>query len=60
MPFVRITMMPRTEEVKKALAKDISDAIMKHCKVTPEHTWVMFEEQPKTHWCFGGKMASES
>ena len=60
MPFVRVTMMPRNEEVKKALAKDIAAAIMKHCKVTPEHTWIVFEEPPKSAWAFGGKMASES
>ena len=60
MPFVRITMMPRDEQVKKALAKDIADAVMKHCKVTPEHTWIVFEEPPKSSWSFGGKLASES
>ena len=59
MPFVRITMMPRDEEVKKALAKDIADAVMKHCKVGPDHTWIVFEEPPKSSWSFGGKLASE-
>ena len=59
MPFVRITMMPRDVQVKKALAKDIAEAVMRHCKVSAEHTWIVFEEPPKTSWAFGGKMASE-
>lgn len=59
MPFVRITMMPRNDEVKKALAKEIAAAIMKHCQVGPEHTWIVFEELPKSSWSFGGKLASE-
>ena len=60
MPFVRITMMPRSEEIKKALAKDIAQAVMKHCNVSPDHTWIVFEEPPKSSWSFGGKLASES
>ncbi|MBI3012750.1 MAG: tautomerase family protein [Elusimicrobia bacterium] len=59
MPFVRITMMPRSMEVKKALAKEIADAVMKHCNVSPDHTWIVFEEPPKSSWSFGGKLASE-
>ena len=59
MPFVRITMMPRDEAVKKAQAKEIADSIMNHCKVGPEHAWIVFEEPPKSSWAFGGKMASE-
>ena len=59
MPFIRVTMMPRSDEVKKALARDISEAVVKHCKVTPEHTWIVFEEPPKSSWAFGGKIASE-
>ncbi|MBI1979823.1 MAG: tautomerase family protein [Elusimicrobia bacterium] len=59
MPFVRITMMPRSMEVKKALAKEIADAVMKHCNVAPDHTWIVFEEPPKSSWSFGGKLASE-
>ncbi len=59
MPFVRVTMMPRSEEVKKALAKDLSEAIMKHCNVTQEHVWIVFEEHERSSWSFGGKLASE-
>lgn len=57
MPFVRVTMMPRDKETKQALARDIAEAVMKHCKVTAEHTWIVFEEPPRSSWSFGGKMA---
>ena len=59
MPFVRVTMMPRDGEVRKALARDISEAVIKHCKVTPEHVWIVFEEPQRSSWSFGGKLASE-
>ena len=60
MPFVRVTMMPRTQEVRNALSKEITESVMKHCKVTAEHVWIVFEEPPKTSWCIAGKMAAES
>ena len=60
MPFVRISMFPRPEEVKKALAKDLTDVIAKHCKVPADATWIVFEDVEKDHWSMGGKLRSES
>lgn len=60
MPFIRISMFPRPEAVKKALAKDITDAIVRHCQVPPEATWIVFEDVPKDHWAMGGSLASNS
>ncbi len=59
MPFVRVTMMPRDQEVRNALSKDITESVMKHCKVTSEHVWIVFEEPPRSSWCIGGKMMSD-
>jgi len=59
MPFVRISMFPRSAEVKKALAKELTQVISKHCKISDEHTWIVFEDVPKEHWSRGGVMASE-
>jgi phenylpyruvate tautomerase PptA (4-oxalocrotonate tautomerase family) len=53
-------MMPRTQEVRNALSREITESVMKHCKVTAEHVWIVFEEPPKTSWCIAGKMAAES
>ncbi len=56
MPFIRISMFPRTKEVKEALAKDLTEVISKHCKVGPEATWIVFEDIPKDQWSMGGKL----
>ncbi len=56
MPFVRISMFPRDAEVKKILAKELTEVICKHCKVPPEATWIVFEDIPKDHWSMGGQL----
>ena len=56
MPFVRISMFPRTAEVKKALAKELTQVISKHCNITDDHTWIVFEDVPKDHWAQGGEL----
>ncbi len=59
MPFIRISMFPRDQEVKKNLAKELTEVITKHCKVPPEATWIVFEDIEKDHWSMGGKLRSE-
>jgi len=56
MPFVHIRMFPRPQEVKKALAEELTKAISKHCKISDEHTWIVFEDVSKEHWSMGGKL----
>ena len=56
MPFVRISMFPRPPEVKKALAKELTDVIAKHCQVPLEATWIVFEDVEKDHWSMGGQL----
>ena len=59
MPFVRISMFPRSTEVKRALAEELTQVISKHCKVADDHTWIVFEDIPKEHWAQGGKLVSD-
>ena len=56
MPFVRISMFPRPQEVKKALAKDLTAVISKHCRIPPEATWILFEDVPQERWAMGGEL----
>jgi 4-oxalocrotonate tautomerase family enzyme len=56
MPFVRISMFPRSQDVKRELAKELTDVICKHCQVPPEATWIVFEDIPKDHWSMGGEL----
>ena len=60
MPFIRISMFPRPPEVKKALAKELTELISKHCKVPAESTWIVFEDVAKDHWSMGGALRSET
>ena len=59
MPFVRISMFPRPQEVKKALAEELTKVISKHCKITEDHTWIVFEDVQREHWSMGGKLQNE-
>jgi 4-oxalocrotonate tautomerase len=59
MPFVRISMFPRPTDVKKSLAKELTEVIAKHCKVPMDATWIVFEDVEKDHWSMGGKLRSE-
>ena len=56
MPFVRIAMFPRPPEVKKALARELTEVISKHCNVPLESTWIVFEDVQKDHWSMGGNL----
>ncbi len=59
MPVVRITMFPRTEEVKRELAKAITDDIVRIAKAPPDHTTIIFEDLPKENWAQSGNLLSE-
>jgi 4-oxalocrotonate tautomerase len=59
MPFIRISMFPRPADVKKSLAKELTEVIAKHCKVPLDATWIVFEDVEKDHWAMGGKLKSE-
>jgi 4-oxalocrotonate tautomerase family enzyme len=59
MPFVHIRMFPRPQEVKKALAEELTKVISKHCKITDDHTWIVFEDVQREHWSMGGKLQGD-
>ena len=49
----------RTPEVKKALMKDITDAVVKHFAVAPERVIVQIVESPRDSKSRGGVPFSE-
>lgn len=49
----------RTPEAKRALMKDISDAVVRHAQVPEEAVTVSLIETPKTNKMKGGKLFSE-
>ena len=49
----------RTLDQRRALIKDITDAVVRHFKVDPEVVMVQIMESPKTHKAKGGVLFSE-
>ena len=60
MPEVVVNLIEgRTKEVKKALMKDITDAVVRHCNVNPEAVIVQIVEAPKADKMKGGLLFTE-
>ncbi len=60
MPFITVKMLEgRTQEQKKALVKEITEAIERTCDAKPENTMVVVEDVSREMWAKGGVMISE-
>jgi len=60
MPFISVDMYPgRTDEQKKALVHELTEAFVRTCNVPPESVWVVLREVPREHWAVGGRLRSE-
>lgn len=54
MPIVHIKMaVGRTQSQKTALARDITEALMRQCDAAPENINILFEDVPLEHWLTG-------
>ncbi|KMY29063.1 2-hydroxymuconate tautomerase [Lysinibacillus xylanilyticus] len=50
MPYVTVKMLEgRTEEQKRALVKEVTEAVSRTVNAPPENVTVFIEEMPKTH-----------
>jgi 4-oxalocrotonate tautomerase len=60
MPIVRITLAEgRTAEQKKALAREVTDSVVRHCNIGAEHVYVLFDDVPPDEWLVGGATITE-
>jgi len=60
MPLVRVTLAEgRTPEQKQALARDITDAVVRHCGGHASHVYVLFDDVPPDEWLIGGETVTE-
>jgi 4-oxalocrotonate tautomerase len=61
MPLVQISMLPgRSAEQKRALLAEVTDAVVRTCKVAPEQVRVLISEIPAEHWAVAGVSRAES
>ncbi|MDX3905112.1 MAG: 2-hydroxymuconate tautomerase [Pigmentiphaga sp.] len=56
MPIVKIELLPgRPDQVKEAIAAEITDTMVRHTGSAPEHIYVMFDEVAHNNWAVAGK-----
>jgi 4-oxalocrotonate tautomerase len=61
MPIVTIKMYEgRSPEQKRALVKEVTDAVVRTTGATPEGTIVVIEDIKREHWSAAGVLASEA
>ena len=55
MPIVRVEMWSgKPAETKLALARDITDAVVRNLHCAPGAVMVLFDDRPKEDWMEGG------
>lgn len=60
MPIVRVTMATgRSQEQKAALAREITDSLVRHCDAHASHVYVLFDDVPPDEWLVGGETITE-
>ena len=60
MPLVQISMLPgRSAEQKRALLAEVTDAVVRTCKVQPDQVRVLISEIAAEHWSVGGVSRAE-
>jgi 4-oxalocrotonate tautomerase len=61
MPLVQISMLPgRSSEQKRALLAEVTEAVVRTCKVAPEQVRVLISEIAAEHWGVAGVSRAES
>lgn len=60
MPIITVRFAEgRTYEQKKAMAKEITDVMVKHAGVTADRVYIYFHDMKKTDMANGGIMRAE-
>ena len=60
MPVVTIQMLSgRSDDQKRGLVKDITDAVVNNCKVPSEQVWVVIQDVERDNWAMGGTTVAD-
>jgi 4-oxalocrotonate tautomerase len=60
MPVIKVNMLAgRTLELKRALAKTLTDGYVQVCGGKPQSVWILFEDIDKADWSIGGELCSD-
>ena len=60
MPIIRVEMFSgRSEDQKRALVKELTDAFVRTAGGAPEHIHVVLTDVDTSDWGFGGELCSD-
>tara|TARA_B100001059_G_C17502773_1_gene411928 strand:- start:343 stop:531 length:189 start_codon:yes stop_codon:yes gene_type:complete len=59
MPVIRVEMFKRTQEQKRNLAKELTDAFVKTCGGSREAIKILITEVDKNDWASGGIITAD-
>ena len=59
MPIIRVEMFKRTQEQKRNLAKELTDAFVKTCGGSREAIKILITEVDKNDWASGGIITAD-
>ena len=59
MPVIRVEMFKRTQEQKKDLVRELTDAFIRTCGGNKEAIKILITEVDKNNWASGGIISSE-
>ena len=61
MPVVQISMLPgRSARQKRGLLRDVTDAVVRNCKVPADAVRVLITEIAPEHWAVAGLSKADS
>jgi 4-oxalocrotonate tautomerase len=59
-PLIQVKQLAgRTEEQKRAIARELTDAFVRATGVRPEAVWVTIDELPPENWAIGGTLIAD-
>jgi 4-oxalocrotonate tautomerase len=60
MPLIQVKQIAgRTEEQKRAVARELTDAYVRATGAKPESVWVTIDELPAENWATGGTLIAD-
>lgn len=60
MPVVKISLFDGRDDCKKAVAKEVTESLVKHAKIDPKYIYVIFEDVPTKNWAIAGEIFEET
>ena len=59
MPVIRVEMFKRTQEQKRDLARELTDAFVRTCGGNKESIKILITEVDKNNWASGGVITAD-